>query len=786
MSTTAPNKTLKAIFAFAAACSTAALLASCGGRHSTGSPDVDQPGAAGAAVRSVQLDLPQAGRPLARPSELLRSISTTPDDSSRVIGGGAFNGMFSNRVTPTGTIDLLRYWYEANANYSPSYVNGVSKTLEEAAYGQYWFDNFGAATGTYDVYTRWVTPPAPGTAFIGLSDWDRDAWVWYPIPASGRFSVSDTQRFVSDGPNLTNILLATVLLTGTEAHELDYVLVGDPTNPPLSVYIDLDSDVTQNIAPRTVNFQVQIPLAGTEVKTIEMDLDGQPGYEIADDDDGIAQFEYTQPGEYTARFRVTDKLDRVFSYEDSFTIVNPANQVPTAVVSGSVDSGPAPLEVTWDASGSTDPDGSIIRYRWNIDADSDWDFTTTEPTLTCSYGLETQMFCIVEAQDNDFALDTGSDFVTVTAGWKTKLLDTTTNEDIYSLDICQTFGGGPSKAVLAYSCYQPDRIYTISSADSAGVTWNSIKELAYTGDRLGGIDPSICALSSGTPVIAFGEEKSQDDDSIVLKLAKATNWAADGWNAPITIDADTGTGENNCIELIDGQPSIVSKEGGISSQSRLYYYRCGDTQGNGWGSAQLIGELDAATFDTPALFDGSAGPILACSSTPASSNSSQLSIISALTNSGADWSNLNIWNGERADFVSFAPDDSGKPILAYGYDAQGAIVRKLRGSADGHTWPGVIDDLTPPSPRSGGACEIAVWDGFPIICYQSYSTGELLVIQSMDTQGITWGEPYSVWSLGRTGDLASMTVVSGLFPVLAFCTDVSGGSELRVAYWDGP
>ncbi|MCC7476994.1 hypothetical protein IT575_00930 [bacterium] len=751
----------------------------------TAAPELGKEGPFGELVRSVQLELPRDGRQLAKPSELLRSISTTPNDIDRVIGGAACNPTFSNRVTPTATIDLLRYWYEANASYSPNYVNGVSKSLEDAAYGQYWFDSFGAATGDYDIYLRWVTPPAPGTAFIGLSDWDRDGWVWYPVPASGRLSVSDTQRFVSDGPNLFNILMATVMLTGTEAHELDYVLIGEPTNPPMAVYIGLDSDVTQNLAPRTVDFQVQIPLAGTEVKTIEMDLDGQPGYEISDDDDGINQYEYTVPGDYTVRFRVTDELDRVFNYEDSFTIVNPSNQLPTVNVSGSVASGPAPLDVIWDASGSTDPDGQIIRYRWNIDADSDWDFTTTEPELTCSYGYEGQIFCVVEAQDNDFGLDTGTDFVTITSGWKTKLLDTTNPQEIDSLDICQTFGGGPSKAVLAYSCYNADRINTISSMDSAGVNWNSIKELAYTGDRLGGIDPSICALASGTPVIAFGEEVSDTDSNTVLKLAKATNWAADAWNAPITIDAGTGTGEDNCIELIDGQPSIVSKSGGISSSARLHYYRCADAMANSWGSAQMIGELGPATFDTPALFDGSSGPILAVGLTPPV-GSSELNILVAADASGTAWGNQTIWDGERADFVSFAPDDSGKPILAYGFDAQDAVLRKVRGSNDGHTWPGVLTDLTPPSPRSGGACEIAVWNGLPIICFQSWSSGELMAMQSMDTQGTSWGEPYSIWSLGQTGELASMTVVSGLFPVIAFTSDVAAGSELWVAYWDGP
>ncbi|HEX7165698.1 MAG TPA: S8 family serine peptidase [Acidimicrobiales bacterium] len=75
---------------------------------------------------------------------------------------------------------------------------------------------------------------------------------------------------------------------------------------------------------------------------------------------------------------------------DAFSAVAAAvgarNAPPVAALAATPSSGAAPLDVTLDATGSSDHDGSVASYRWDIDGDGDTDATTDEPALAHTYG----------------------------------------------------------------------------------------------------------------------------------------------------------------------------------------------------------------------------------------------------------------------------------------------------------------------------------------------------------------------------------------------------------------
>jgi glucose/arabinose dehydrogenase len=91
-----------------------------------------------------------------------------------------------------------------------------------------------------------------------------------------------------------------------------------------------------------------------------------------------------------------------------------ANATPKAVVTANPTAGSAPLTVSFDGSGSSDPDpGDTLTYAWDLDDDGQYDDSTAaKPTYTyTSNGGYTPS---LKVTDNDGASDTAS--VTITVG----------------------------------------------------------------------------------------------------------------------------------------------------------------------------------------------------------------------------------------------------------------------------------------------------------------------------------------------------------------------------------
>jgi len=87
---------------------------------------------------------------------------------------------------------------------------------------------------------------------------------------------------------------------------------------------------------------------------------------------------------------------------------NGTNRRPNAAFTISPNPARTGQTVTFNASTSSDPDGSIIRYEWDLDGNGSYETTTTSPTTTKTYSTEQSVNVGLRVTDNSFGTDTAT------------------------------------------------------------------------------------------------------------------------------------------------------------------------------------------------------------------------------------------------------------------------------------------------------------------------------------------------------------------------------------------
>jgi PKD repeat protein len=216
------------------------------------------------------------------------------------------------------------------------------------------------------------------------------AFTYTPLPdASG----SDTFTFrANDGTGDSN--------TATVS-----IFIGTVDIPPTAV---IASSASIGEAPH----QVQFDGSGST------DSDGAISAFSWDFGDGetaagpVVTHTYTQAGTYSARLTVTDNSGLTGSASTPILVAAEGNIPPEAVIAASPDNGLAPLEVTFDGSGSRDPDGEITSYTWNFTDGA----TATGPLVTHVFSGTGVYTVTLEVTDDRGVASLGSIDIAVQAG----------------------------------------------------------------------------------------------------------------------------------------------------------------------------------------------------------------------------------------------------------------------------------------------------------------------------------------------------------------------------------
>jgi glucose/arabinose dehydrogenase len=90
-----------------------------------------------------------------------------------------------------------------------------------------------------------------------------------------------------------------------------------------------------------------------------------------------------------------------------------ANQPPAAAITANPSNGPLPLTVSFDGTGSSDPEGKPLNYSWDLNGDGTFG-DATGPTASYTYTTAGVYHPVLRVTDDQGASDTAT--VTVTAG----------------------------------------------------------------------------------------------------------------------------------------------------------------------------------------------------------------------------------------------------------------------------------------------------------------------------------------------------------------------------------
>jgi glucose/arabinose dehydrogenase/PKD repeat protein len=203
-----------------------------------------------------------------------------------------------------------------------------------------------------------------------------------------------------------------------------------------------------------------------------------------------------------------------------------ANQPPTAVITASPTNGPLPLTVSFDGTGSTDPEGKPLSYSWDLNGDGTFG-DATGPTASYTYTTAGVYHPSLRVTDDQGATDTTQ--VTITAGntAPVAVIDSPTSSLTWKVGDTIRFSGhatdaqdGPlpasalSWSLILHHCFTPADCHTHLIQTFTGVSSGSVTapdheypcwlELQLTATDSGGLTSTTSVrLDPKTVVLTF-------------------------------------------------------------------------------------------------------------------------------------------------------------------------------------------------------------------------------------------------------------------------------------------
>jgi YD repeat-containing protein len=211
--------------------------------------------------------------------------------------------------------------------------------------------------------------------------------------------------------NLDEVALYNRALSAGEINS--HYLARTPNNLPQASFTATPNPVETN-APVTFDGSGSSDPDGTVTK-YEWDLDGSGTYETSTGATATTTMSYTTPGEYKVGLRVIDDKGGIAT---SSTTVVVQNQPPKASFAATPNPAPIGTQVGFNAGGSSDPDGTIAKYEWDLDGNGTYETNTgATPTAIKRYTSGGDVTVGLRVTDNSGETGTATRVVSVVGSY---------------------------------------------------------------------------------------------------------------------------------------------------------------------------------------------------------------------------------------------------------------------------------------------------------------------------------------------------------------------------------
>jgi len=518
---------------------------------------------------------------------------------------------------------------------------------------------------------------------------------------------------------------------------------------------------------------------------------------------------YDTPGTYHVKFRVEDDLG---SWDVDTLIINvsdPDNSPPeaTLAVGTGEERGNPPHTVWLDASGSTDEDGTIVEYLWDLNGDGVYDKWSTDAILEHVYVSSGVYDPVVRVEDDQGAQDTATINVTVNFAPVADLDASSTHGDTpFSVEFSAAASTDTDGTIADYEwdldgdgvfnetgdeadaqggstasyTYSDSGIYdaTVRVTDNEGLTdtdgleikatgWVVVELPYYYNDTLMGISMT---LVDGNPAIAFQTWQMFDCMLFYTRSSTSTGTQAEDWLHRIAMARGDEMGHTPKLRIVNGTPACIYAGYIGVAELYLYFTRAATVTGKeleSWSMpSELAGSTDADSHDL-AEIDGN--PAFAVE---IDNNTLEYWRSSNTTGTPGSWSHITFTGlATNFDYVELETISGNPAILSVDSAGDAYYMRSTTSTgASLADWTAAVT-----LPLTGGASDaqqsltfIEV-SGNPAVCYRDVDDDYLYYQRSTTTTGTSAEDWTQTANVSNTTEIRAcqMAVVDGK-PAIAY------------------